>query len=639
MNSTLDDLQQPSGSFRYRPVRAAEDLRILLLESLGVLVSPAVLFWVLRLRGMAPVQQPDPSMHSTFIFSPDMLSSRFGSAIQPEVVADSARVGFLLPARLMYLLFGAVPGFFVFRYLLALVAIVPVYLLLRRLYGRWAGWVGIVVVMSSAVFVATWGSDYSSSAAMSYLLGGQAAVGLSLEDRRWSKPWLIGAATLFTMSIWTNGICLFVVVPTFVAYLGLRFLKDRRLLGWDILIAFAVAAMTTLILLLFSKLLLGYWDFISVTMRSSRTVSAVAIANWHSASWAWAPYDLYLLVPPAILVAFCVVFARRTGWQDSVLLVGVSGSLQLLLFAYLQFFSHYWVLETPLFSCFLWGATNLMLALLVSEIMKDWIGSPRVHLPTGSILGMARSSVPALILIAVPLIYEASPHAPRLTWSPWGYVLGVAVIAAAGVGRLILGPSRIVGHRSHRTSGGWRGPIATVAVVLLSGAALILTVAPEVAHRPPPNTSTHNPHADYSSVLGGHYASYLEAYRVLSELPSFVGKPSYPHEQLVLWIGPGLRVLPDFWGPIGLFGSGPNVLPGTYPSFDSKDQARLNAHRAGQVLLMSSDGGGFDQAVRSLSAYGPQVARKAVLGSSAYHLHVWLVDLKRYAEPRPAAAG
>ena len=33
-------------------------------------------------------------------------------------------MGFLIPARLLYLLFGATPGFFIFRYVLALIAIV-----------------------------------------------------------------------------------------------------------------------------------------------------------------------------------------------------------------------------------------------------------------------------------------------------------------------------------------------------------------------------------------------------------------------------------------------------------------------------------------------------------------------------------
>src|SRR5580658_4936781 len=84
-----------------------------LYEAAALLASPGVLYVLLRLRGMAPPGLPDPSMHTTFILDPGAIFTRYATLFEPTSrLREAARVGFLVPARLSYLLFGVVPGFF-----------------------------------------------------------------------------------------------------------------------------------------------------------------------------------------------------------------------------------------------------------------------------------------------------------------------------------------------------------------------------------------------------------------------------------------------------------------------------------------------------------------------------------------------
>ncbi|MBO0808999.1 MAG: glycosyltransferase family 39 protein, partial [Actinobacteria bacterium] len=383
------------------------------LEALGVVLSPAAAALVLRLRLMAPSGLPDPGIHTSYIINPQDIFTRYSAALAATGrLREGGRVGFLVPARLDYLAFGAMPGFFVTRYLLALVAVVPVYLLLRRLYGRAAGVAGIVVVLSSPVLVTAWGTDYPDSAVVSYAAGALACLAMPC-SQRWRRAWIAAGGALLTLAVWSHGVAVPLAAATLAAYLGVRLARNREGLAGDVALLAGAAVAVTGLLVAASAVVLGNANFFGITWQGIRYLAQPSqSAAHHSASWRWAAYVTYLLVPPAVLGAFAVAVAGRVrAMPTPVLLAGAAAGAQLTVFALLQFAATVQDLEQHYFSATLWGAVCLVLAITVAELSRPLAGHP-----------VARW-LPAAVLLAIPLGYEAAPRVPPFGWAPWGAVL------------------------------------------------------------------------------------------------------------------------------------------------------------------------------------------------------------------------
>ncbi len=579
-----------------------------------MLASPVVLYVALRLRGMAPAQLPDPSMHTTFIVDPHAIFTRYQALFTPSArLREAARVGFLVPARISYLLFGAVPGFFVYRYVLVLIAIVPLYLLLRHLYGRWAGFLGIAVVMSSPVLITAWGTDYPDSAAVSYLTGGFAALALSFEVVRWRRSWIVLSGALLTAAVWSHGASVPLVIVAVVVYLGVRLWRGRAGLAIDVGLLAGSAVVLTLLLAICSAVLIGQFNFISPTIHSARVLStAASIAANHSASSSWATYDVYLLVPLVAVAAFIVVFARR--WSSAgtaQLFVGLAGTLQIAAFFYLQFVSNFQALEMHFFSSTLWSAVTVMVAVTLAELARPLVARAR---PTNPLGWWVAHAAPAILVLVAAWAYELAVklhhQLPAMTWGHLGLLVAGLGVLAALLGALI--PYRLV---------------AAGAVLALAGALLVLTVAPPTGHKVLAGT-VYDPIPNFAGALGGNDTIYEDKYQVTTELPGFVGAPAYKGELLMTW--EPRKEFGDLLGPMGMYHNAFTWVSESFPVLGADGVAKIEAWHTAQVLLMSLTGQDFAQAVHSLAPFDPVVVRRAVLSDGAFHVHAWLVELKRY---------
>jgi hypothetical protein len=580
-----------------------------------VVLSPLLAFFVLRIRAMAPVQLPDPSMHTIYIVDPREMFVRYMAALTPTArLREGAQVGFLIPAHIAYVLFGAVPGFFVTRYAFALIVIVPAYLLLRRLYGVPAGVLAIAVIMSSPVVLTAWGTDYPDSAVVSYIAGAVACLAMASSGRR-RLGWLTVAGVLMTLSIWSHGMGMVLSATTVAVYGAVRLARGREKVVRDFAVLGGVAILTTLALMVGSDLVFGQFDFIRPTFAAEAYLDTPGqVALFHSSNWRWALRVSYLLAPPAVIAAFLATFSRRLREIPTPqLLVGLTCAAQFGVFACLQFGYHVETLEMHYFSSTLWGVVCLALAVVLVELSRP-LGGRRLG-----------RWLPALAVVGVPLAYELDPHVPAFGWLPTGAVLACVPVVVSVIARLI-GHDRGE-HASPRLG---RSVAAAAAVVAVAGSLLVLTVAPRPTLPHLKGTAlAGDPPAAYDAALGGSATKLIDWYEISAVLPAFVGNPTYAGEQLLMWYSPAPGgVLTE---PLGIFHANFNSLPSGPPVLTAADAAKLAIRRPAELLLLGVSSAAFGRALSYLGPYRPELVRRTVIRRGTAVLYAWLIVLKLFA--------
>jgi hypothetical protein len=569
---------------------------------MAIALLPVLAYFALRIRLMPVPDLNDPAMHTTFIVDPRDIFERYTDLFTPTSrLREGARVGLLVPARLSYLMFGSLGGFVVFRYVLALVALGPVYVLMRRLAGVAAGFTAAVLVLTCPVILTAWGTDYPDSASVSYLIGALACLAMPSSHR---VRWMAAGAALLTLAAWAFASSVVIGGMFAATYAALRLWRERDHLIRDAVIAGGVFAAGTALLAIGSALLLGQLDFIRPTLRSIRFLATPAQeAMWHSSSWAWAPYDTYLLVLPVIAAAWLAAAPTRlTRLPTPHLMIGGGFCLALLACAILQFFGKVQLLEEHYFSSLSWAGGMLTLALVFSVVGKPLLEHP-----------VWRWTLPAAIVLTALLYELVAPAITSLGGLYWGLGLaGAAVVVAVAAPRLIQA-------RASR-------PAALGFAVAIDALLLVLTVMPVVPHSDPPGV-VFSPPPQYAAALGGGSGDAVDEYQVTTEIPGFAGPAAYPGEVLMMW-WPGDEQLLE---PIGIFHASFNSIPGPWCSLNGSAAALIEQRHPAQILLMSNHReADFPNCLAALAPYAPQKIRAADLTSGSYTLHVWLIQLNRY---------
>src|SRR5205807_4791996 len=103
----------------------------------------------------------------------------------------------------------------------------------------------------------------------------------------------------------------------------------------------------------------------------------------------------------------------------------------------------------------------------------------------------------------------------------------------------------------------------------------------------------------------------------------------YPREHLLTWEPP--REFAVLQEAMGVYHNAITWVSTSFPVLTPPGARKIESWQAAQVLLMSLTGQHFGDAVRALAPYQPRVVRRGLLAHGWYHLHVWLVDLRRYS--------
>jgi hypothetical protein len=578
------------------------------LEALALLASPPAAFFSLHVARMMRPSMIDPYFYTAYAQNGPDLIARYGDHFYYWV-----RLAFILPARASYLAFGAVPGFYVLRYLLALVAVVPVYLLFRRLHGRAAGALAVAVVLSSPVVLRAWGTDYPDSAAASYLFAGSACLVMPAASRRRRLLWVTLAGVSLSLALHSQVVSAPLVAAVVLAYAAVNLRRGPlEVLAHLGIVALCAVAVTGGLAAL-AQQIFGSGDIITPTVDAARHFQTPEqVAKFHTTDWRWVLTDPYLLVPPAVTAGWC---AARLGRGRSVppaeLAVVAAAALQGLAYAWLQFFHNGAMLEYYFYSSMLWPGVCLVTAFLLLAL-----GGPLLRRP-------AAAPLPAALAVLLPLLIAHLSRWVQFDAVPVGVLIVAGLLALVLVSRLVPRDARV----------------AAAAVVLVVAGSFALTIGKRHAAPLLPGQKGF-PQVSYDTVIGADEREVLEAYRLASKLHLVVPPARFPGDDLMLWhpAYPDTRMNPVTAQYLWKI----NSLRPTMPDLVPPNLKRLRNRRPGLLVLLSSTGDEFPAALRSLSAasFEPTVVRRAVLTGSPQPLHVWVVELGSFTPPaRPVAAG
>jgi len=506
-----------------------------------LLLLPLLVFWVMRFVPINQNRLLDPYVYTGYIHNFQDLMTRYG------LTYYSVRFGLIVPAQWFARLFGPEGGYFTLRYVLALVAGIPLYYVVKRQFSQPIAILTVVGMVTSPYFARTLLWDHPDASGAPFLT---AAVCLVLLDEQpsWWRDALAGACA--AMAVNSNFFEVALVGIFGGVWLILALLYRQALRG----LLKRIAAVATGGCLVCALGCLYYWhalggptNIFRITFEMASSLAGGGAKQWRTPGVSWIHTKIHVLIP--VLLVVCCLLVLRWRQVSFTSLVIVSFGLAVTTFYYVeQFLLDSDVLELSYYFSYVMPAVFLMLAFIWQTLWER----TKPHEPAFIGLGLAALLAQWFVVIWGGL---ALPKLAVSHWLVFGGVAAVVVFLATREWRLpavqrtlswlaliLLGACFTAGQADYGGVVRTRQATDNTEIDVYRVALQFVRAVPKVADRPGAILFWYNNRAGNSinSVQSTHLWGYSKLNRSVPEDP---GLPHLDKSQLLRLREPQVRFL------------------------------------------------------------------------------------------------
>jgi Dolichyl-phosphate-mannose-protein mannosyltransferase len=277
------------------------------LEALFLLLVPLLSFYAVHFGGIQQNRMLDPYIYTGYIYNFHDLWARYGMTYY------GVRFGLILPARLFTAVFGVEGGYFVLRYLLALVFGIPLYAVIKRHLSAPVAVLTYVIALTSPYLARALLWDHPDAAGVPFLTAAICLMMLNAEDSKTA----FAAGCCFGMAGNSN---VFTIAPfgVFLASMAITELWFGKPLGrfcTRVAIAAAGALSVCAAGALYYRIATGYLDIFAVTLLVAKSLSQGGMEQWRTTGTQWTFSLFHVYVP--VWLSICALLGYRQ-WKRSL---------------------------------------------------------------------------------------------------------------------------------------------------------------------------------------------------------------------------------------------------------------------------------------------------------------------------------